>query len=122
VATSVDTIEFLTEQLTAAASHIRTRSMFGEYALYYDDKVVAFICDDQLFVKITPASRPFLDESHDAPAYPGSKPYLCVPADRWDDRDWLERLVVATADSLPLPKPKRPRSAPSHPPRHQGQA
>jgi len=26
--------------------------MFGEYALYCGDKVVALVCDDQLFVKI----------------------------------------------------------------------
>ena len=109
MATEARTAEFITEQV-AAAGDIRTRKMFGEYALYCDDKVVAFICDDQLFVKITPASRPYLDESHDAPAYPGSKPYICVPEDYWDDREWMARLVRETADSVPLPKPKRSRT------------
>jgi TfoX/Sxy family transcriptional regulator of competence genes len=109
MATSSATIEFLTEQLAGIAPRIGTRKMFGEYALYCDGKTVAFVCDDQLFMKITPASRAFLDESHDAPAYPGSKPYIKVTADMWDDRDWLARLITDTADSLPAPKPKAPR-------------
>lgn len=107
MATSPATVDTITEALTALAPRLRTRKMFGEYALYCDEKVVAFICDDQLFVKITPASRPYLDTSHDAPAYPGSKLYINVPGDRWEDQDWLGRLITDTADSLPVPKPKR---------------
>lgn len=108
MATDARTAEFLAEQC-AGAGDIRTRKMFGEYALYCDDKVVAFICDDQLFMKITPASRAYLDESHDAPAYPGSKPYIRVPEDYWDNAEWMTRIVQETAASLPVPKPKKPR-------------
>lgn len=106
MATEARTAEFLAEQCVGAGV-IRTRKMFGEYALYCDDVVVAFICDDQLFVKITPGSRPFLDPSHDAPAYPGSKPYIRVPEDYWDDAAWMARIIRATADTAPKPKPKR---------------
>ncbi len=109
MATEARTAEFLAEQV-AGAGEIRTRKMFGEYALYCDEKVVAFICDDQLYVKITAASRPYLDESHDAPAYPGSKPYIRVPEDYWDDADWMSRIVRAVADSVPAPKPKARRT------------
>jgi DNA transformation protein and related proteins len=109
MATEQRTIEFLAEQV-ARAGDIRYRKMFGEYALYCDEKVVAFVCDDQLFVKITEGSRPFLDESHDAPAYPGSKTYIRVPEDYWDDAEWMARIVRATADSVPPPKPKKPRA------------
>jgi TfoX/Sxy family transcriptional regulator of competence genes len=31
--------------------------MFGEYGVYCDEKFVALICDDTLFVKPTPISR-----------------------------------------------------------------
>jgi DNA transformation protein len=106
MATEQRTVDFISEQV-AAAGEVRSRKMFGEYALYCDEKVVAFVCDDQLFVKITPASRTFLDQSHDAPAYPGSKPYIRVPEDYWDNAEWMTRLIRETADSLPLPKPKR---------------
>ncbi|HVQ44348.1 MAG TPA: TfoX/Sxy family protein [Candidatus Saccharimonadia bacterium] len=103
MATDKRTVEFLAEQ-TAGAGNIRTRAMFGEYALYCDDKVVALICDDQLYVKITSASRPYLDESYDYPAYPGAKPSIRVPEDYWDDAAWMARLIRETADSLPAKK------------------
>jgi TfoX/Sxy family transcriptional regulator of competence genes len=108
MATEQQTADFLAEQV-AGAGEIRTRTMFWEYALYVDDKVVGFVCDDQLFMKITPGSRPFLDESHDAPAYPGSKLYLRVPEDYWDDQEWLTRLARAVAADVPASKPKGPR-------------
>lgn len=110
MATSADIIEFLIAQLTTIAGRLGTRRMFGEYCLYIDGKPTAFICDDTLFLKITPVSRQFLDESHDGQAYPGSKPYLKITQDMWDDRDWLVNVVSATADSLPAQAPKkRPR-------------
>ena len=50
MATSRSTTEFILDQLSAVPN-VRVRKMFGEYALYCDEKVVALICDDQLFVK-----------------------------------------------------------------------
>ncbi|HEY6737036.1 MAG TPA: TfoX/Sxy family protein [Candidatus Saccharimonadia bacterium] len=105
--TSANTIELLLEQLSTLSARLGTRKMFGEYCLYVDGKPTAFICDDKMFLKITPVSRGYLDESHDGPAYPGSKPYICIPPDMWEARDWLAEVVGATADSLPAPKPKR---------------
>lgn len=89
--------------------------MFGEYALYSDDKVVAFVCDDELFIKPTEEGRAFVEAAgalDEAPAYPGSKLYLRVRGDRWEDRDWLTTLVDVTAAALPAPKPKRPKVKP----------
>ena len=55
MSTSPETIEFILEKL---GDHDRFtyRAMFGEYALYADRKVVALVCDDQLYVKIKPES------------------------------------------------------------------
>ena len=44
--------------------------MFGEYALYIDEKVVALICDNQVFVKPTAAGLEVLGEVIEAPPYP----------------------------------------------------
>jgi len=52
MAISRNTIDFILDQLSALPK-IRARKMFGEYALYCDEKVVALVCDDQLFIKIT---------------------------------------------------------------------
>jgi hypothetical protein len=43
--------------------------------VYCDGKIVALVCDDQLFVKVTEAARAWLGDAVDlAPAYPGAKP------------------------------------------------
>ena len=56
MATRQSTIDFLLDQL-ADLPGVRARKMFGEYALYLDEKVVALVCDDQLFLKPTPAGN-----------------------------------------------------------------
>jgi len=85
---------------------VRHRKMFGEYALYFDEKVVALVCDNTLFVKPTSISDSFLDSSHQAPPYPGAKNYLKVPQQKWEDRAWLHNFIRETAAVLPAPKKK----------------
>lgn len=85
------------------------RKMFGEYALYLDGRVVALVCNNQLFIKPTDSGRRVLDRVVEQPAYPGGKPWFCIGEDL-DDRDRLGRLFRATAAALPLPKPKKPRA------------
>ena len=98
-------VDYLVEQM-ADAKNIRSRKMFGEYAIYKDNKVVALVCDDQLFVKPTVAGRQVVGEGHDAPPYPGAKPYLLVTGDRCEDGEWLSNLIEVTAKELPAPKKK----------------
>ncbi|MHA3723452.1 TfoX/Sxy family protein [Leucobacter sp. HY1910] len=117
MSTRAETMEFLTDQLSALPG-VRTRKMFGEYCLYYDEKPVAFVCDDELFVKPTDAGRDYLGTPDEAPAYPGSKPYFRVSGDRWEDRDWLTELISRTAAALPAPKPKpKPKARPQRAPK-----
>ena len=48
--------------------------MFGEYALYCDGKVVALVCDDALYVKITEQGKVFAGNSYkEGYAYEGGK-------------------------------------------------
>ena len=56
MSTKQSTIDYLLDQLLGAGD-VRARKMFGEYALYLDDKVVALVCNQQLFAKITPAGK-----------------------------------------------------------------
>lgn len=81
--------------------------MFGEYALYYDGKVVAFVCDNQFFLKPTEAGKKLLSTPVEAPPYPGAKMYYRLDDDILEDREQLVRLVTATAAVLPMPKEKR---------------
>lgn len=105
MATQQATIDFLLEQISLPGA-IRTRKMFGEYALYYNDKVVAFICDDKLYLKPTTAGRKYIGKIEEAPAYPGSKMYYYISGDQWENREWLSELIIKTAEELPLPKKK----------------
>ncbi len=64
MATKQSTIDYILDQL-AAVPGVSARKMFGEYALYYMGKVVALVCDDTLFVKITDAGRAFVGKDHE---------------------------------------------------------
>lgn len=108
--TNRETVAFIEDQLGGRA--IRTRPMFGEYAIYCDEKVVGFICDDALFLKPTSAEPALFDRTEPAPPYPGAKDYHRVPGDALEDREWLGEAVQATADALPPPKEKTARALP----------
>ena len=116
MASQQKTIDYIMEQC-ADAGTFTSKKMFGEYALYCDSKVVAFVCDDQLFIKPTDAARAYLGEVTEAEAYPGSKMYFLIDGDRWDDADWLAGLVRISTAELPLPKPKAPKTPKPRPPR-----
>ena len=104
MSTRPETLDFLLDQLGDLPG-LRTRRMFGEYCVYVDDKPVAFVCDDQLYVKPTPAGQALLPEPVWGKFYDKAKPHLLLTADRWDDRDLLRALLMATAEALPRPKP-----------------
>ncbi len=108
MATQERTAAFILEQLSSLGL-VSARKMFGEYGLFCDGKTVGLICDDQLFIKPTDAGRKLAPEAEARPPYPGAKPSLLIDAEQWDDADWLSQLVRATADALPVPKPKKPR-------------
>jgi TfoX/Sxy family transcriptional regulator of competence genes len=105
--TRPDTITHLLDTLSTLP--LTARKMFGEYALYLDGKVVALVCDDQLFLKPTPGAQVALPESPQAPPYPGAKLHLLV-TDALDDPDQVVAALKAIAADLPAPKPKTPKT------------
>ena len=107
MSTTQSTIDFILDQLRDAGN-VRVRKMFGEYALYCNEKVVALVCDDTLFVKPTDAGRKFVGKDFkEGVAYPGAKPSLLVSGDKIEDRAWLGELVRITANNVALPKKKK---------------
>lgn len=106
MATRKDTAVFVLEHL-GHPERFTVRPMFGEFALYADGKPVAFICDDQLFVKIMPESASLEGRCERVPAYPGSKPYYLVPEELITGDRSLPGLLLRIGDALPLPKAKR---------------
>ncbi len=97
--------DFIADQIENAGE-ITCKKMFGEYALYCEGKVVALICDNQLFVKPTEAGRAFIGNVAEAPPYPGAKPGFLID-ERLEDREWISHLIRITYKELPEPKPKK---------------
>lgn len=107
MASNLDFVNYVMEQL-GNAKHITYKKMFGEYAVYCEGKVVALICDNQLFVKITHAGQAFVGSLTQAPPYPGAKPHFLIE-DKLEDRNWLSQLITLTGNELPEPKAKKIR-------------
>lgn len=107
MATDRNTVSFIIDQL-AAAGDVSAKPMFGEYGVYCDGKMVAMICDGQLFIKPTAGGRAIAQGVEEAPPYPGAKPCLLIDADRWDDGEWLVELIRVTTAELPVPKRQAP--------------
>lgn len=109
MSTDASFIEYVCEQ-ASLGKELSHRKMFGEYALYLHDRVVALVCDNQVFLKNTPAGATLAPAAAALPPYKGAKPHLRL-AGELDDRDLLRRLFVATAAALPLPKPRPGRKS-----------
>jgi len=130
VATNADFADFVTEQMSGAGS-ITKRKMMGEYVVYCQEKVLALICDNKLFIKPTDSGRAFLkgsqrkrhserllDKSHEAfsdkqwpieaPPYKGSKNFFLI-GDELEDRDLMTELIRVSYPELPMLKPKKPK-------------
>ena len=109
MSTSQATMDFLLDQLSEAGP-VSSRKMFGEYCLYYAGRPVGLVCDEQLFLKPTPEGRALIRELTEGAPFPGARPHFLIPADLWDDRQWLGHLVRETALALPPPKPAKPKT------------
>lgn len=103
MATSKEYMNFILEQLSALED-IRTRSMMGEYIIYYRDRIAAYVCDDRLLVKPVEAARSYIPDGKYEPPYDGAKEMLLV--ENVDDAEYLTRLFEAIYDELPVPKKK----------------
>ena len=104
MASDASFVDYVCEQADLGA-RLTSKKMFGEYALYVEGKVVAFVCDNHLYLKPTDPGRALLQTVDEQPPYPGGKLHLRIGAEL-DDRELLRRLLLATFDALPAPKPK----------------
>ncbi|WP_409266285.1 TfoX/Sxy family protein [Massilia sp. BHUDP2] len=102
-------VDYVTE-VAGLGSRLTHKKMFGEYALYLDGKVVAFACDNSLFIKPSKAVATLAPDLPQGPPYPGAKDYP-IADELLDDPEALRRLIEETAALMPLPKPKKAPAA-----------
>lgn len=89
-------------QLGARLSHKR---LFGEFALYLNEKVVAYVCNNNLFLKNTKAAVRVAPDCPMLPPYPMAKPHPMASA-LLDEPDMLRQVRLAIGAKLPAPKPR----------------
>jgi len=109
VASDADFVQFVADQIADDCA-ISYRKMFGEYGIYSKDKMVAMICDNQLFIKPTESGKKFIGNYIEAPPYPGAKNALLI-GDEVEDAEWISELIRITERELPKPKPKTKKRA-----------
>lgn len=105
MSTTKDFATYVTER-AALPGRVTCRKMFGEYTLYLDGKVVALLCDNQLYLKPTQAGRDLLERVHEAAPYPGARPHIVI-SDELEREGGLRQLLLATAGALARPASKR---------------
>lgn len=98
-------VDFIIDQVDYPGQ-VTYKKMFGEYGLYFDDKLFALVCDNKLFVKPTLSGRDYITDVVEAPPYPGAKNQFLIE-EQLEDRDWLKKLVSITVAELPEPKPRK---------------
>lgn len=109
MSTQKETIEYILEQM-GSPKQFSARAMFGEYALYAEGKVVVLVCDDQLYVKILPASKELESMCEKDSPYPGAKPHYVVEEDQLSKIEELPGILLDISKSLPAKKKKAKRS------------
>jgi TfoX/Sxy family transcriptional regulator of competence genes len=109
MSTSKETVESILGKLGDSKT-FSARSMFGEYALYTEEKVVGLICDDQLYVKILSASQRLEILCEQDTPYPGAKPYYVVEEGQLSSFADLPDILVAVAKALPEKKTRPKKS------------
>ena len=103
MASSKEYLEFILEQLSEL-DDITSRSMMGEYVLYYHGKVFGGIYDDRFLVKPTKSARTMMPDADMELPYDGAKEMILV--DDVENKEFLRKLVDAMYAELPVPKKK----------------
>ena len=98
-------VDFITDQI-GFSENVTNKKMFGEFGLYFDNKLFGLICDNKLFIKPTQSGREYIENVVEASPYPGAKPSFLIE-EKLDDREWLRTLIKMTVNELPEPKPKK---------------
>lgn len=103
MATSVDFIEFVAEQV-CGNYNVRYRKMFGEYMVYVNDKPILLVCDNCVFVKILPELEPYLKDAERGIPYGGAKEHYVLDI---ENAELTAEVVKILEKITPLPKKKK---------------
>jgi len=106
MSSSQSTVDFIVSQILGAGD-VSYKKMFGEYGIYCNGKMVASVCDDKLFVKLTMRGRVYIGDVVEESPYPGAKPNFLISNEKIKNGQWLGELIRITAEELPVPVNKK---------------
>lgn len=101
MATSKEFLNFILEQLSEVDG-IFHRQMMGEYIIYVNGKIAAYLCDNRMLVKPVPSAIKLLPNAKYEPPYEGAKEMILV--EDVDNKEFLSRLLVEIYEELPVVK------------------
>ena len=113
---SASYLEYVLEQLSASHFEITHRKMFGGVGIYADERFVALIADDRLYLKVDDTNRPDFEKEGAVAFQPYgdgsySMSYFEAPTRVLEDRDelaqWLERSFEAASNDLTSKKKRK---------------
>lgn len=104
MASSKEYMNFILDQLSEL-EQITCRSMMGEYIIYYNGRIAAYICDDRLLIKPVPSAKTLMPDARYESPYQGAKDMLLV--EDVDNKEFLTDLFKSIYDELPVPKDKK---------------
>ena len=104
MASTKEYLDFVLEQLSGL-NEISSRSMMGEYILYYRGRVFGGIYDNGLLVKPVPVAMKLMPDASMELPYDGAKGMILV--DDVDNREFLCELVESMWEELPERKKKK---------------
>ena len=97
MASHPDFVEYVVDQLREAGN-VRARKMFGEYGLFCDGTFFGVICDDQLFIKITPQGESAFPGLPKVPSHEGASDSFMI--EEVDDPTMAVELTRITCEAL----------------------
>lgn len=100
MATSKDFKDYISDCLLWI-NWIRFKYMFWEYALYKNNIVIWFLCDNTFFIKITLWNLDFLWENHEVwQPYQKAKPHFVIWEEIMLDTEKLRNLIDISYNDL----------------------
>lgn len=103
MATSVDFIEFVCEQIHGEYT-VGYRKMFGEYMVYINEKPILLVCDNCVFVKKLPQMQNLLRDAQTGIPYNGAKEHYILDI---ENTSLVEQVISVLECITPLPKRKK---------------
>lgn len=104
MASSKEFLNFILEQVSSLDG-VSSRMMMGEYIIYVNGVIVAYICDNQLLAKPAVVCKEMLPNAPMIPPYKGARDMVFV--EDVDDAQGLKQLFVAIYEELRFVKSKK---------------